>query len=372
MLIYVVEQGDTAASIAARYDLSLQQLVYENELRTPQSLAVGQALLITQTGERPQRLGLLASGYAYPFTQEELLLDAFPVLDEVLSFSVGFSYGGWLYPFDDAQVRALAGQFGLPVSLVLTPLTEGGTFDSGLVHAAVSDLSVQGRLIDQLVEKAVSLGYSGVHVDCEYIQASDREGYVAFIENLGAALHQAGKTVSVALAPKTSDNQTGVLYEGLDYAGLGAAADSVVLMTYEWGYTYGPPMAVAPLRQVRQVAEYAVSRIPAQKIMLGIPNYAYDWVIPYERGVTKAATIGNIDAVQIAVDNQAEILYSDDAQAPHFQYIRSDIGHEVWFEDVRSIQAKLGLASELGLRGVSYWNLLRSFRPNWILLSQLL
>ena len=32
-------------------------------------------------------------------------------------------------------------------------------------------------------------------------------------------------------------------------------------MTFEWGYTYGPPMAVAPLPQVRAVLDYAVSVI---------------------------------------------------------------------------------------------------------------
>ena len=372
MLIYVVQPGDTAVSIAENSGIPLEQLIYDNELRTPSALAVGQALLITGAGEAPSPLRLQASGYAYPFTQEELLGDAFPVLEEVLSFSNGFSPGGWLYPFDDSRLRALAVLSGLAVTLVLTPMTEGGTFDSGLVHTALSDLAVQERLTEQLVQKTESLGYAGIHVDWEFIEAADRDRYTAFIGRLRDALHPLGRSVSAALVPKTSDSQAGRLYEGMDYAGLGDAADTVILMTYEWGYTYGPPMAVAPLNQVRRVAEYAVSRIPREKIVLGMPNYAYDWVLPCERGATKATTIGNIDAVQIAAANQVQILYSQQAQTPWFRYSRSGITHEVWFEDVRSIKAKLLLASELGLLGVSYWNLLRSFRPNWVLLAQLL
>ncbi len=51
-------------------------------------------------------------------------------------------------------------------------------------------------------------------------------------------------------------------------------------MTYEWGYAYGLPMAVAPLPQVAQVVRYAVTEIPPGKIQLGIPNYGYDGRCP--------------------------------------------------------------------------------------------
>ncbi len=52
-------------------------------------------------------------------------------------------------------------------------------------------------------------------------------------------------------------------------------------MTYEWGYKYGPNMAVAPLNMVRRVLDYAVTEIIPEKIMLGIPNYGYDWPLPF-------------------------------------------------------------------------------------------
>ena len=45
--------------------------------------------------------------------------------------------------------------------------------------------------------------------------------------------------------------------------------------------------------------------------------------------------------------------------------------HEVWFEDARSVRAKLELAHSRGLYGVSYWNLMRPFPQNWVLLTTL-
>ena len=130
-------------------------------------------------------------------------------------------------------------------------------------------------------------------------------------------------------------------------------------------------MAVAPIPQVRQVLDYAVSEITPAKISMGIPNYGYDWPLPFVRGVTEAANIGNHEAIEIASLNNAAIQYDDTSQAPFFEYTRDGIGHIVWFEDVRSIQAKLNLVTEYGFRGVDYWQLMRPFRQNWLLVNYL-
>lgn len=142
-------------------------------------------------------------------------------------------------------------------------------------------------------------------------------------------------------------------------------------MTYEWGYTYGPPMGVAPVNKVRQVVDYAVTEIPPEKIDLGIPNYGYDWPLPYEQGVTKAKTIGNVEAVRIAIENGAAIQFDETAQSPFFHYISDGVEHEVWFEDVRSLRAKFGLIQEYGLRGAGYWQIMQFFRANWMLLADM-
>ena len=141
-------------------------------------------------------------------------------------------------------------------------------------------------------------------------------------------------------------------------------------MTYEWGYKYGPNMAVAPLNMVRRVVEYAVTEIPPEKIHLGIPNYGYDWPLPFERGVTVAATIGNVEAVRIAVNHNAVIQFDETAMSPYFRYINNGMEHEVWFEDVRSVLAKFNLIKEYGLSGADYWQIMRWWRANWLLLNE--
>jgi spore germination protein len=270
---------------------------------------------------------------------------------------------------DDAFMISLALEYDTAPFLTLTPFDESGQFNNTLISRVINDDLARNKLIDNLVSVIIEKGFQGVDIDFEYILAEDRLQFAEFVADVRAAVHALGYLVTVALAPKNSDTQTGLLYEGKDYALLGEAADEVLLMTYEWGYTYSSPMAVAPINNVRRVVEYALTRIPREKINLGIPNYGYDWPLPYIRGVTAATTIGNIEAVQIAANNGAVIQFDETAMSPFFTYTSNGIEHEVWFEDVRSMQAKFDLVKEYQLHGMGYWQIMRLFRGNWLLLA---
>src|SRR5690606_36100907 len=131
-----------------------------------------------------------------------------------------------------------------------------------------------------------------------------------------------------------------------------------------------PPMPVSPIGPVREVVNYALTEIPASKIMLGQNMYGYDWTLPFVEGGPYARALSPQQAIQLALDENAAISYDYRAQAPYFRYVDAqDRSHEVWFEDARSIQAKFNLIRELGLRGISYWKLGLSFPQNWLLLS---
>ena len=209
-------------------------------------------------------------------------------------------------------------------------------------------------------------------MDFEYLPASLAQPYAAFLHRLHRLLRSRGLFLWTALAPKTSASQTGILYEGHDYAAIGAAVDGALLMTYEWGYAQGPPMAVAPLPSVRAVLDYAVTAIPPEKLLLGIPNYGYDWPLPFVSGTTRARSLSNQQAIALAVERGAEIFYDETAQSPYFHYTdNAGTAHAVWFEDARSLDAKLRLIQEYGLMGAGFWNLMRPFSQTWLVLDSL-
>ena len=370
MEIYVVKPYDTVDEIALTYGIPVSNLIYDNQLVYPYRLAVGQALLINN-GQGQRYKEIVSNGYAYPFISKWVLDNTLPYLSELSVFSYGFTEDGEPVPplTDDTRIVNEALESGVLPVLTLTPFGKDGKFNNNLISAIVRNSVSRDNLINNLLEIMENKSYGGLDIDFEYIKAEDRDFFTDFVRECAKRMHEYGYQVSVALAPKTSAQQKGLLYEGKDYASLGEAADHVLVMTYEWGYTYGPPMAVAPLNMVRRVLEYAVTEIPAYKISMGIPNYGYDWPLPYERGITKAVTIGNVEAVQIAVREGAEIKFDETAHSPYFNYVSGGIEHEVWFEDVRSLQDKFNLIKEFNLRGPGYWQIMQLFRANWILLE---
>lgn len=370
-MIYVVKNNDTIDIISNLTGVPAQTIAYDNQIEYPYALAIGQALYIRSPEENLREI--YVNGYAYPFINREVLDETLKYLSYLSVFSYGFTGGGNLIPppLDDTWMINLAlGQAVKPI-LTLTPFDVDGKFNNRLINTLINNSTAVDILISELLETLENKGFGGVDIDFEFILAEDRDTFTGFVAKVSENLNRYGYEVSVALAPKTSADQKGLLYEGKDYGGIGSVANSVLLMTYEWGYKYGPPLAVAPINQVRRVVEYAVTEIPVSKINLGIPNYAYDWPLPFERGVTVAETIGNIQAVNRAVQYGAQIMFDEVAKSPYYTYTLNGTEHVVWFEDVRSIREKFSLINEFNLRGAGYWEIMRLFRGNWLLLENI-
>ena len=416
MIIYTVRSGDSLYSIARRYDVTVDELADVNGLNVADTLVIGQAIVIpsqtvqhtVQSGESlytiarqygvtvqdildanpsitnpsrisvgqvitipaPAKLGTIdVNGYAYPTITQATLNATLPYLTYVSPFSYKVRADGSLVPLpDEAIITAARAQDVAPI-MVITNILEGGSFSSDLARTILTNPQVQNTLINNIEQTLKQKNYAGLAVDFEYIYTEDREAYNQFLQNVVDRLRPQGYTISSALAPKTSANQPGLLYGAHDYPFHGSLLDHVILMTYEWGYTYGPPMAVAPINMVEKVLQYAVTAIPNEKILMGIPNYGYDWTLPYTPG-TAARALSNTAAVNLARREGAEIKFDETAQSPYFNYYDNQgREHVVWFEDARSIQAKLRLVDEYNLGGVSYWTIGSFFPQNWAVLN---
>lgn len=419
MYIHVVSRGDTLDSIAGRYGVSASRIAIDNALPATQPLVVGQALLILlpevvhqvaagdtvyriaemyQTSRmqlwqnNPQLIGrdvlyvgetvvvsfvnekdreITVNGYAYPYISREILLHALPYLTRLTIFGYGFLPDGELIPIADEPLLALARQYGVQPILLLSSMGEDGTFDGQRASRMFADVALQERVLGNILQTMRQKGYAGLDIDFEYIEAKDAANYLDFVTRATRLLGAEGYSVNVDLAPKHSAEQRGLLYEAHDYATLGNAADTALIMTYEWGYAYGPPMAVAPIQPVERVVAYAISEMSPQRIFLGIPNYGYNWELPFEQGNSRGISLGNEEAIRLAAQVGAEIQFDTVSNAPWFSYWDAGQEHVVWFEDVRSIQGKMDLIKQQGLLGAGYWNIMRPFQQNWSLLNQL-
>ncbi len=421
MHIHVVQQGDSLWKISQAYGVTVDQIVDANKLPNPNQLVIGQALVIPIVGRfywvkpgdslwsiaqrfginyvtlsqingldpnqtlwvglrlyipSPPKMNAEIMAYIEPRgdTVSDLLLEqareASPYLTYLALFSYQAKRDGTLTAPPVAGLPEIAKQHGATMSMVITNLEEGA-FSGELGRDILQSTAVQDILFDNIVKEARKVGgITDIHFDFEALPGDQRVAYGNFLRRAVQKFHPEGYLVSAALAPKTRADQPGVWFEAHDYRLIGSIVDFVVIMTYEWGYSAGPPLAVSPIGEVEKVLRYALTEIPANKIMMGQNLYGYDWTLPYVPGGPYAKALSPQRALELARRYNVMIQFDPVASAPFFNYVdESGKQHVVWFEDARSIGAKFNLVKRLGLRGVAYWKLGLPFPQNWLLIG---
>lgn len=419
IMIITVKSGDTLYSISKEYGVPVSKLSSDNGI-TDDSLVIGQSLIIaipekafttySQTTadavsrqnsiskkelfrnnyilsgkeEIPPQTFIAISykdapseqkiigGYAYDFIATDRLLSVINYLTYIMPFTYGFTPEGSLIPPDDKYIIDAAKSASVGVLMHISTLTQDGYFDNNLPSLIFENEASKQNLIDNIILNVIEKGYDGVDIDFEYLTSSQKDLYADFSLELSQRLHEIDKILVIAVPPKTSDEQDGLLVEGIDYEALGKAADYVLVMAYEYGYKFGPAMAIAPVNQVRKVLDYAVTKIPNTKLLLGISNYGYDWTLPFVRGESDAPSISTTEAIELAKKYGSEIMFDDLAKAPYFFYTdESGLSHEVWFEDARSFEAKMNLIKEYNLAGGFIWDLMRENPQGYVTINSL-
>jgi spore germination protein len=369
--VYAVKAGDTLSSIARQFGASSAALAGENpEIGTGARIYPGQILVIPSSSEKSQKI-IEVNGYMFPGSKMPVVEQSLPSLTYLSIFSYEANADGSLNTIDDTKWITLARNNHVAPVMVITNIRQSGGFSSDIAHSVLTNEQAQNTLINNVANIMHSKNYYALNIDLEYIFPYDRQSYNNFLRKITTHMHSMGYPVFTAVAPKLTAGQKGLLYEAHDYPAHGSIVDRVIIMTYEWGYLAGPPQAVAPLNQVKKVVDYAITVIPPSKILLGVPNYGYDWVLPYTKG-TLATTFSNIDAVARAFKNKADIKFDTAAQSPYYNYYDTQHReHIVWFEDARSIQQKLRLVQQYNLAGISYWTSERPFPQNYIVLNDM-
>ncbi|AYY12677.1 peptidoglycan hydrolase [Actinobacteria bacterium YIM 96077] len=250
---------------------------------------------------------------------------------------------------DPAAVAHLRAE-GVRVVPTVTNL-RSGEWDTETVQSVVRDPDTRRAHIRELVNLAVTEDYDGLDIDYEDLDAADREPFTEFVVDLAAALHAEDKILTVDVHPKTSESGDDGRNQAQDFAAIGAAADQVRLMTYDYSWDTSPPGPVAPADWVEEVVAWTVTQIPAHKVILGIDLLGYDWADGH------GETVDHAQVQDLLAEHGSTVNRTDDG-TPWFVY--HDAGgtrHEVWFEDAESAGAKLELVADYDLGGAFFWRL---------------
>lgn len=261
------------------------------------------------------------------------------------------SYGDLHADFDSeslAQVLQFAGTRRIETYALIHNMFNG-SFDSRIVSALLENDLARARAINQIRSTLKDWGLTGVNLDLENIPPSHRQALTDFVAELSSALHEEGLKVTMAIPAKTADDPAHGFSGAYDYAELGKHVDQLVIMAYDQHYRTGPAGPIASIDWVEAVVKFATTQVPAGKIVLGIPNYGYDWP---KSGIASALTYDQ--TMQLAAAEGAHIRWHKEHKVPYFSYGN---GRQVWFENRYSIKYKLELANQYRLHGIALWRL---------------
>jgi spore germination protein len=315
----------------------------------------------------------LSAAVTTAIDNDRIVKVAHPFLDEITGTSTVVDQSG-------GQAAAITDELAARHITVIPTVTE--TADMRAFAETLSNPFRQAALRAVLLTIAEQPGNDGVDLDFENMAlgsgnvpqaAKVARLYPEFLGRLCSALHADGRSCEVTVMAKNTAGRldsdgldTGVY----DYAALARVADRIQLMAYDDHVPSGAAGPIAPWPWVESVLDYALTQIPADKVVLGIPAYGYDWSSK-GGGTSLTATA----AQALAAGVHSAIGWSESDAEPYFDYRtgrpKHEIRHTVWFEDATAIYDRAVLAADNRLAGVDIWAAGDEAPSTWTMLRRL-
>lgn len=413
MFIYVVKAGDSIFSIASKYEVTMDSIRIKNGLKSD-LIVPGQDLLIptnmytVQPGDSlftlsnmcftsiktlrlinglnsdilmigkklylPPRIKYETENLSYvlPTTREnnQKTVQSFaPTHTYFGIFEYHILEDGNLSPLDDKRLIQQSRKSKVAPLAVITNLTDSG-FSPELTKQILTNPELREQVIENICTLVKRENYAGVNIDFERVREEERDLYSGFLRKLRERLKPSGYITSAAVPAKTSDDIPWL--NGYDFGGIGSAVDFVFIMAYDWHDTTSPPGPISPIIEVRKSIEYAIRHMRTDKIILGIPSYAYDWTLS-EGMVESVRAYPIATAIENAMKYQVPIQFSTEYAQPFFHY-GDEAGkkHIVWYEDSRALAKQLQLVVNYRLKGIGSWQLGLPFPQSTALMNAFL
>jgi spore germination protein YaaH len=227
------------------------------------------------------------------------------------------------------------------------------------------------RHIESILKEVKS--YDGIDLDYESTKLSDKEKYFEFVARLSDGLKANNKNLIITVIAKWGDD---ILYPSLpetrqvqDWARLSEYVDEIRIMAYDYTFSKSYfPGPIAPLSWVRDCLTYALTKIPPEKIVLGIHLYSYEWEtdssIPYDfivdmsankTGEKSAASYNYTQVKSILAEHKGVVSEFDNESI--FRYEDGGKKKTLVYQTPTQLQKRIEIAKEFNIKGVVFWRL---------------
>ena len=200
-----------------------------------------------------------------------------------------------------------------------------------------------------LVDYATKSHEAGIVVDFEEVPDASQVHFRKFASELAAGLHAASLKLMVALPARD---------DAYDYEFFGKQCDAIVLMNYDQHWLTSPPGPIASqdwyVENVRQVLDV----VPAQKVIVAVGNYAYDWSQAPKSKPEAAESLTIQEALLRAYESETPVEFDPASLNPHYSYNdEHDHVHQVWMLDALTAYNELRANERMGVQGTALWRL---------------
>jgi spore germination protein YaaH len=272
--------------------------------------------------------------------------------------------GDWWYSKPDGSLSSNTPADFVPLAhtdglrAIATVINEG--FRPAVADSILSSARRTTRQVNALVNQCVAQGFDGIDIDWENMYARERDPFSNFIQQLATALHAKHKTLGIAVYAKTSEPGTWHAQIAENFAALGASVDEFQVMTYDEHGGWSGPGPIADPSWMNKAIRFAQTEVAPDKVWMGVPFYGYDW------GKTGASTVTYARAQELIATYHPRIVRTPSMEE-RFTYRSGGVKHIVYFQDRRSIAAKLNVVvrDNPGIAGIAIWSLGGDYQGYW-------
>lgn len=364
---YTIQEGDTLLAIANEFKVSVLQLLRNNPyLSNREFIYPGETIVIQYKGNKNNTIAV--NGYAFPFIDRNDLRKTLPFLTYLTIFSYSVTAEGEINTIDDTEIIQIAKDYGVSPIMMLSVSSNSMEEEINVIHSILSSTEKQERFINNTLNILQTKGYSGVSVNTPYLLPVDRRLYEEFSIRFAKRLSEEGYKVFDTISIRIFQILSGILFTDLDFSEISQEVDGITLLSFMFGYSEGIPPGTIAMDSIRRFIDYSTKIIPAEKLYFGMPTIGYVWTYPYIPNESKGMAIDYNAAIDNAIDRNIEIQFDTITNTAYYQYISGD-EFIVRFWDARSIDGFVKLVPDLGLKGISIWNLMSWFPQMWMVIN---
>jgi len=254
-----------------------------------------------------------------------------------------------IFEADSNAAKLLAKHPEVHVHCMVTNYDEHSQLWQGTWLESLRNDVLATQLVRSIVQLSVRNHFYGINIDFENVPKDVQPALKKFLTELKAALHQHGMALSFD-APADDDN--------FDLKAYADATDYVVLMAYDEHSAGSVPGPVSSTGWFISQVERALHSIPAQKLIVGLATYGYDWPTEQNGGTLSGTEVSFDQAAVIARESDTIPVFDTTSGSLHFSYDEDDsTHHDVWVNDAVTIFNQLSILDNYDVGGTAIWRL---------------